>query len=195
VPSPRTCRECATPLPTNVRWCSMCGAGVRDFAPREFQASPYVAPIDARAYSRWQKGATTFGSAGRLGVTAMMVVLGVGVTAMLFRIAWPFALWFLSGWAMLGGVVLRHTWQAEPVPAGTSEGIPILHRTRVRIAAHSPLLGRRIPGSVASTILAVVSAVALAILWSSSHGLPRFFLAAGLLAIGLGLFLARFNGL
>jgi hypothetical protein len=195
MPAPRTCRECAAVLPGDVRRCLACGAPVRDFALRAFVSAPNAIPASEHVHSRWQGGPTTFGPVGRIIVTALIVLVGVGVTGALFAVAWPFALWFLLGWGLASGMVLRHTWQEERVIPGTIPPASPVSRPQARVSARSAVLGRKVPAAVPVAGLLLASAAVAVYVWSGAGGFERFFIVAGLLTIGLGFLLARFNGL
>jgi hypothetical protein len=70
------CRRCGGPLSADLDWCPRCLAPVERTSP----ATPILGPrLPAReppvqpVYSRWRAGPTSFGAAGRIGLTPLVL--------------------------------------------------------------------------------------------------------------------------
>ena len=104
------CHGCGADLRPDVRWCLRCYAPVRHLSPREPQL-PTVNFVhrNERARSRWRAGATTFGPAGRLVVTAIVLLLAPwSAGAVTVIVVWPCYL-------VLAAIVLHSTWRRDLV--------------------------------------------------------------------------------
>lgn len=146
-------------------------------------------------YSRWRAGATTFGPAGRISITAGLIgLLALGLGGMLDTSAWGLALWFLMGWSLVASLILRATWRKEPVVPNEHDDRRIAE-LRARIGARAPRLARDLPPGAATVAATVAVAAVVVALWLDGDALHRFFLVAALLGLGLGLFIGRFNDL
>ena len=193
MPAPRACRACGAQLPPDVRRCPRCASPVVEFAPRRFRSAPATVP-GPPPQSRWRAGPTSFGPAGRLVITALVaVVIPIGVGVALFEAAWPFALWFLAGWGVFAGTVLRQTWQpteiAQDEPAAGSPVLRIRERTRLRY----PRLGRPLPTWCLALVVGSFAGTIAIVAWAQAGIALRFFAVAFALAALLGLFLGSWN--
>jgi hypothetical protein len=109
----------------------------------------------------------------------------VGVSA-----ASALQLWFLIGWVLLAGVVLRSVWAPTRVtgdaPEGTMERFRWLH----------PVLGRRIAiGRGTRRIVLVIAAGGAIVAWLGLDDLNRYVWAAVAISVGLALLLTTWNDL
>lgn len=99
---PATCPGCGGPL-TAARGGLRCAA-CRYSPPG---APPGTAPGTARVHSRWRAGPTSFGPAGRLLLTALVLL----PPALLVWVAGPMGLTMCVGWLVLGvPLLLRSVW-------------------------------------------------------------------------------------
>ncbi len=105
-------------------WCLRCYAPVRQLTPREPQLPTirFFAPKESLPTSRWKRGATTFGPAGRLTITAVVLLLAPWSTNPLaLFVLWP-------AYLVIGGAVLKSTWRRDFVdttPATLAGGLPM----------------------------------------------------------------------
>ncbi|HTG48067.1 MAG TPA: hypothetical protein VK646_10475 [Actinomycetota bacterium] len=80
MPAPRTCRTCGGELHPDLRWCPRCYAPVYELTPRaklhdgDFVSAPLAEGGHRPHWSRWEKSATTFGPAGRIALTVLVVL-------------------------------------------------------------------------------------------------------------------------
>jgi hypothetical protein len=123
MPAPRTCRNCGTALPPDVRWCGLCYEPVRAFTSRApiHEPSPEPepsrrirlgSPADQRSggrYSRWERTSTTFGPLGRSLSTVLLVAWIVSAFFTMFVVLW-LVLAFVGGW------ILREVWKPGWIP-------------------------------------------------------------------------------
>lgn len=146
----------------------LCGAEATEFAARPrlhpdgFVGSPRH---DVRT-SRWRASPTTFGPIGRLLVTTLMIGMLVGALAML---GWftPFALWYVLGWSIMAGHVLRQVW--APVPIGGRPSGP-----RAALARRFPRAGRALdPGALLACVVALLVMVGI-YAWIEGDTVLRF---------------------
>ena len=113
--APRNCRYCGAALPPSVRWCLQCHARVRELSPRPRTEGTYVGPLQPEVrYSRWRAGPLTFGPAGRIAITVVVVLFGSSIVLGGFN---PASLWFLSGYVTAATLILKQTWTNVKVPA------------------------------------------------------------------------------
>ena len=192
MPAPRTCRSCNATLPADVRWCGQCYEPVRELSARPSQPPGIQVLRPSPVYTRWQRGPTTFGPVGRLVSTAVVVLIGVVVGGALAAGAWPFALWFLSGYGLAAGIVLRHVWQPELVTDGVAPQGP-LAKIRQRIRDRAPRFGRDVPLRLVGTTVLFIGIMAAALMWHGQGALGRYLMIVVLVSAGLGTFLAWFN--
>lgn len=187
MPAGRDCVRCGQVLGSDVRWCLACYEPVREFTPRpEGVLGGFVGdPVPDRSTSRWAASPTTFGPAGRLAVTA--VVLAVGAAELLVLGTTPFGLWFLLGFAIIAAFVLRSTWRPVPVQTPDPGRVGALARRMPRLAVPVPRWGW--------LVLAVVALIGAAFAWWTLGDVDRFFVAAGAIAFAVGCLLARANEL
>jgi hypothetical protein len=66
--------------------------------------------------SRWDKGPTSMGPAGRLAVTAGIVLFGVGLSFLLPWIYWEVAVLTLLTYGAMAAMVLASLWRKADVP-------------------------------------------------------------------------------
>ena len=105
----RTCRACGAALPQNVMWCLRCYEPVRLLTPREPQLPSVhlIQPEEQLATSRWQRGATSFGPAGRLSITAVVLLLAPwSINPLAIVVVWP-------AYLFVATLVLRDTWKRD----------------------------------------------------------------------------------
>jgi hypothetical protein len=102
MPAPRTCRNCGTALPPDVRWCGLCYEPVREFTSRAplHERIPKPAPTrririgspaagrSGGRYSRWERTPTTFGPVGRSVLTVLVVGWIVSAFFTMFVVFW-----------------------------------------------------------------------------------------------------------
>jgi hypothetical protein len=104
-------------------WCLRCYAPVRHLTPREppIPTIQFLEPKETLPTSRWRRGATTFGPAGRLAITAVVLLLAPWSTnPVALFVIWP-------AYLTIAVLVLRSTWRKDVVdttPAGL-EPIPL----------------------------------------------------------------------
>jgi hypothetical protein len=163
---------------------------VRTFAVREplHEAGSYVAhPIETPRTSRWRAGPTTFGPAGRILSTLVLILFFPwwGVAS----VANPFFLWSLMGWLIAAAFVLRSVWKRERI----AEGPPSRFE---RFRERHPLLGRTIrlePGARYAVLL--VAAGAALIAWLALDDVARYVWAVVAIVSGLGILLSSWADL
>jgi hypothetical protein len=174
MPAPKTCRNCGTALPADVRWCSMCNEPVREFTPRAVTPGGYVGtPSHTVRTSRWRATDLTFGPVGRLVVTA--IVFGMLFVGMRSAGLSPFGLWFFMGWFILASMVLKQTWQRVRI-----EPDEPLSR-RARLVARFPRLARPVGGPVVGLALAVIGATVAVVAYGQADRLGQF----GIMVLGV----------
>ena len=107
--APRTCRACGSALSPDVRWCGLCYEPVRELTPRapvhdgDFVGAPMAEGGHRPHWSRWERSTTTFGPAGRIVATTLIVLtlpLSLGFGMFLY------ALWF----PLMAGALLSAIW-------------------------------------------------------------------------------------
>jgi hypothetical protein len=121
------CRRCGGPLSTDLDWCPRCFAPVERAAPSPIlgpRLPPREAP-PAPVYSRWKAGPTSFGAAGRIALT-LLVLFGAVAGYPMSRgemLAWigidvPGRA-FLIGYVVLAGVgavyLLARIWKRSRI--------------------------------------------------------------------------------
>ena len=123
MPAARTCHVCEAPLPPSIRWCGRCYEPVRELTPRapihagDFVGVPRHRKGAVPHWSRSGKDPTTFGLAGRIGITTIIVVYLV--TGLL----WQFIL-FWAMQAVVATYVLADVWRPAwvvPDPSGSEK--------------------------------------------------------------------------
>jgi hypothetical protein len=175
MPAPRTCRNCGTALPADVRWCSMCSEAVREFHPRPVTETPFVGtPSHVVRTSRWRASDLTFGPRGRLAVTAIVfIVFFVGESGA----GWisPFGLWFFMGWFILATMVLKTTWQKVRIDPDEPPG------RRAQLAERYPGPSGKVSGSVVGLVVAVLAVTVAILAYWKVDQLGRF----GILVLGV----------
>ena len=140
--------------------------------------------------SRWRAGPTTMGPVGRIVATLCIVALFPwggedGVSA-----ASAFQLWFLIGWVLLAGVVLRSVWAPTRVAGDAPEG------RMERFRRLHPVMGRRIALSRgARRIVLLLAAGGAVVAWLGLDDLNRYVWAAVAISVGLALVLTTWNDL
>ncbi len=71
------CARCGGPLSADLEWCPRCYAPVAHSEPRSSGAlaarMPVRPPAPEPVYSSWKAGPTSFGAAGRLGLTILVL--------------------------------------------------------------------------------------------------------------------------
>jgi hypothetical protein len=158
---------------------------VRTFAAREplHEAGSYVAhPVETPRTSRWRAGPTTFGPAGRIISTLILIMFFPWWG--LASVANPFFLWSLMGWLITAAFVLRSVWKRERIVEGPLSGFE-------RFRERHPLLGRRIqlePGTRSAVLL--VGAGAAVIAWLALDDVARYVWAVVAVVSGLGILLS-----
>lgn len=187
------CRSCGAPLPADIRWCTTCYTPVTLYSRREplHEVGGYVsAPTPTPRTSRWRAGATTFGPAGRIAITVVLLALfpwgGVGGLSA----ASALQLYFLLGWAFLATLVLRHVWRRERVPDDAPPSW--VERFRVR----HPRLGSRVELGPTGLVLITLIAVSVAVIaWVNLDDVDRYVWASLAIVTGVAAFLAVWNEL
>jgi hypothetical protein len=154
MPTPRTCRNCGTALPPDVRWCGLCYEPVREFTSRaplheripEPEPSRRIhlgPPADRRTggrYSRWERTPTTFGPVGRSALTVLLVAWIVSAFFTMFVLFWLIL-------ATVGGWILREVWKPGRVPVEriVESGAPMPVRPELRPEPQTAPARPRIP--------------------------------------------------
>jgi hypothetical protein len=164
-------------------WCLRCYAPVRHLTPREPQLPTiqFLAPKEAVPTSRWHRGATTFGPAGRLTITAVVLLLAPWSTnPMALFVLWP-------AYLAIAVAVLRSTWRKDfveaaptgpepiplgppvepvrtPVPAGTMLAWAGLAAVAVGVLVASRLVSFR--GEVMINIAVIIAGLVLFMRWT-----------------------------
>jgi hypothetical protein len=197
--APRACPSCGAPLPTQVRWCLRCFATVRELTPRERQLPPLDRVEDPPAwvprsplrdadaapptYSRWHAGPTTFGPAGRIAVTVILVVFFPWDAIVSFN---PLRLWFMLGYTIFAVFVLRSTWRRGRVlvERRPSESV------RTRINTRAGALSRPVNARIVVAAVAIVVVGALAYAWTHADALGRYGMTAVAVVGVVALFLS-----
>jgi hypothetical protein len=119
------CEQCGSRLPADAEWCGLCLARV----PRAPDAPAHplavgTPPPVARAPSRRREGALTFGITGRIVITVIVALVGVG-GLLLFLIPYfathshlslAYAAIFLGPYAFGAFLVLRDVWKPSWEP-------------------------------------------------------------------------------
>jgi hypothetical protein len=163
---------------------------VRTFAARDPLHEPgtFVAqPIETPRTSRWRAGPTTFGPAGRILSTIVLVLFfpwwGLASAAN------PFFLWSLMGWLITAAFVLRSVWKRERIVDGPQSRID-------RFRERHPLLGRRVrlEGRALLGVLPVGAGTAV-VAWLALDDVARYVWAVVAIVSGLGTLLASWNDL
>lgn len=81
-----TCSNCGATLSPDLEWCGRCYAPVRRQAPSDAGARPVAPwvtsrpapePSHVQEYSRWRGSSTSFGPAGRVMLTVLVVIAAV----------------------------------------------------------------------------------------------------------------------
>jgi hypothetical protein len=119
-------------------WCLRCYAPVRHLTPRERQIPTitFLPPREELPRSRWKRGATTFGPAGRLAITAVVLLLAPwSASPIALVVLWP-------AYLAIAGLVLASTWRKDvvdtmpgtPVPAAPGAPLPEPVRTPIPLA-------------------------------------------------------------
>lgn len=202
MPASRWCRACGAVLSPHVRWCGLCHEPVREFTPRDrVHRGDFVGDLrHDRLSSRWVSSATTFGAAGRLGATLLLLLPTVAVPVFLVTQGyWPIALIFLLVGGIVGGFSVRSIWAPVRLPDRERGQEPGPSEPPGRIATKSPgldRLNRPIPApSRAALSIAGLAGIGLLVLfWQRAGGSDRFLVVAGLLALGAGAALSAFIG-
>jgi len=159
----------------SVRWCGQCYAPVHELSPRPpLHREGFVGdPQHDAAMSRWAKGATTFGPAGRVGITVVVALVPLAIVPTAMGI-WPLALWFLLGYSMLAAMILRDVWR----PVRLDDDMRPTRRSAFR--ERHPLLGRRVPMParlVGGMLVVGIGAIGVQ-LWLGSTDLVRYLAVA-----------------
>jgi hypothetical protein len=137
--------------------------------------------------SRWRKGPTTFGPVGRLGVTAVLILMLLwGLIAS--GGATPFGLWFFLGWSILAGIVLRQTWGPVRVD-GPQRGL------RPWIARRFPKAGADLSPRVVVASVAAPLLCAMTCGWFEGDTVVRFGIVVFLAMVGVVRLLLRLTDL
>ena len=189
--APRNCRYCGAALPPSVRWCLQCHARVRELSPRPRIEGTYVGPLQPEVrYSRWRAGPLTFGPAGRIAITVVVVLFGSSIVLGGFN---PASLWFLSGYVTAATLILKQTWTRVRVPASdaTSESRPSPPASHTR----HPLLFRRVDPRILYSALALIAAAGVFAAMRSKGANDLFMPIAARVTLVVGLFLAWLSGI
>lgn len=208
---PRSCRQCGAALNPDIRWCTRCYTPVTELAPRERQLPPPAGlqPIDPATvrkdrvwirvqkgtYTRTRAGATSFGLAGRITLTALVLSAVVSGFFSMFVVYWIVLV-------TAGAYVIKDVWKREYVPAepadprrppptGQVEQLP--EAARQRLGSPEPQaepVRPRIPVWLkALRVLAVCGVFAFAVFWqmtnSSVHGVILICSSVGALVLYL----------
>lgn len=152
----RICRACGVDLSPDVMWCLRCYTPVRQLTPRAPQVPTihFIEPKEQLPTSRWKRGGTTFGPAGRLVITGIVLLLAPWSTN-------PIALFVLwPAYLAIAIAVLWSTWRRDMVdttPATTVHAPPSRRPEPIRVP---------IPrGTVAAW--ALIAAIAVGVLIAS----------------------------
>ena len=185
--APRTCRACGAELTGDVMWCVRCYEPVRQLTPRApglGVSSPAMIRGDLRPRSRWKAGATTFGPAGRIAVTALVVSFAPWpqVTSPIgLAVLWPLYL-------LIAGTLLRSTWKRDLVesklPAPSTEDVDRPEPVR------PPIPRSTIWTWVGIGVLSLVAAVVWAATGDRAHGIIGILASIGLLVLAMRWFMA-----
>jgi hypothetical protein len=177
--APRTCRACGADLPGDVRWCLRCYEPTRELTPRTpvwakgaFVDTPIVTKGPVPHWSHWEKSATTFGPAGRIGVT-LVATLWLLSSA----IRTPVTVIFVLPLVVL---VIRNVWRPGWV-------IPPDQLAAVVIPVQAPMrewLWDR-ADVVSSALLALASLVGMAILLYVENPIAKFVVVATAIVTGV----------
>jgi len=189
--APRTCRDCGAALPPSVRWCLQCYARVQELSPRPRTEGTYVGSLQPETrYSRWRAGPLTFGPAGRIAITVLVVLFGSGIVVGGFN---PASLWFLSGYVTAATLILKQTWTKVRIPDADAEAEsgrpPSPSQTR------HPVLFRRVDPRILFGAIGLIAAAAVFGAVRSKGAYELFLPIAALVTLAVGLFLAWLSGI
>jgi hypothetical protein len=137
MPAGRTCRACGAPLGGDVRWCLRCYAPAYAYSPRaplhrgDFVDTLRPSGPDVPHWSRWEKGATSFGPVGR--VVATLVVAACIVSSLM-------SAFFIGalGALLAGSILLRDIWKRDWIVPGEPTLAPLPDRPPVERAEEAP---------------------------------------------------------
>jgi len=190
--APRTCRQCGTPLPPSVRWCSLCLEPVRELSPRPSDVGNYVEPMRPQVrYSRWIAGPLTFGPLGRVIITVVVVLVGSGFVMGGFN---PAMLWMLSGYVVAATLILKQTWTRVRIPDAEVEAEGESRSPSSELRARHPVLFHRIDPRILCGALGLI-AVAIVFAVTRSMSVGNLFLPiAAILLVGVGILQAWLAG-
>ena len=140
-------------------------------------------------YSRSQAGPLTFGPAGRIAITVIVILFGSSLFVGGFN---PASLWFLSGYVTAATLILKQTWTKVKVhePDDATEA-----RTPAPSHARHPLLFRRVNPRLLYAMLGLIAVTALFAAVRAKGADDLFLPVAALLTLGVGLFLAWLSGM
>jgi hypothetical protein len=182
--APRTCRTCGTPLPPSVRWCGMCHEPVRELSPRPRSERAYVEPIKPDVHSsRWRGNALTFGPAGRIAITASVVLFGATFVIQGFN---PAMIWPLGMYTIASTVVLREVWKPVRIQPRERE----TSSTPERPVRH-PMLHRRVPSRPLIALAGVLTVVVAVVSLRHTSALDLFLPGCALVMLAFGYVITR----
>jgi hypothetical protein len=103
------CADCGARMSAEAEWCPQC---LKRIEPAATFAPPdaFLGPARPAAYSRTVKTSVTYGPAGRVVATVLLVVMPTGY---LLTYAFPFAIIYLVAAVPL---LLGSIWRKTPVP-------------------------------------------------------------------------------
>jgi hypothetical protein len=107
-------------------WCLRCYAPVRHLTPRPPQIPTihFLPPKEEHPTSRWRRGATTFGPVGKLGITAIVLMLAPwSSNPMALLVLWP-------AYLTIAILVLRSTWRKDFVDTSAPVTVPEVSSAR-----------------------------------------------------------------
>lgn len=122
------------------------------------------------------------GPAGRVLTTAALATGYLLALVALGTAFWPLSLWFVLGYSVFLGIVLRHVWSPVQVSPEELPG-----------AGKNQALGKRLPSWLALALGGALALGMASLLWNLLDDLQRYFAFAALVAALLGLVLARWH--